>query len=104
MPCKFVVILDSSNVIDSPITNFAWVSLTISTVVAFVCPAKIATAPLVAPLIFSPKTVVVFSDNPLTKTNLSNIGSAKLTDSNTPTTLNTSGVFKDISLSWTLNP
>ena len=79
-------------------------SLTISRVVAFVCPAKIATAPLVAPLIFSPKTVVVFSDNPLTKTNLSNIGSAKLTDSNTPTTLNTSGVFKDISLSWTLNP
>ena len=74
-------------------------SLTISKVVAFVCPAKIATAPLVTPLIFSPNIVFVSSDNPLTKTNLSNIGSAKLTDSNTPTTLKTSGVFKDISLS-----
>ena len=98
------MILDSSNVIDSPIINCAWVTLTISRVVALVCPAKIAIAPLSAPLIFSPRTVVVFSDSPLTKTNLSNTGSAKLTDSNTPTTLKTSGVFKDISLSWTLNP
>ena len=96
--------LDSSKVIDSPIINFAWVSVAISRVVAFVCPTKTATAPLVAPLILSPKTVVVLSDKPLTKTNLSKIGSARLTDSKTPTTLNTSGVFKDISLSWTLNP
>ena len=65
----------------------------------FSCPAKIAIAPLVAPLILSPRTVVVLSDSPLTKTNLSNNGSAKFTDSNTPTTLKTSGVFNDISLS-----
>ena len=47
----------------------------ISRVVAFVCPTKKATAPLSAPFIFSPKTVVVLSDNPLTKTSLSNTGS-----------------------------
>ena len=104
IPWRLVVIFDSTKVIDSPIINFFCVNLTISTVVAFSCPAKTAIAPLSAPFIFSPKTVTVLSDNPLTKTSLSNTGSTKLTDSNTPTTLNTSGVFKDISLSWTLNP
>ena len=104
VPCKFAVILDSSNVIDSPMMKFDWVNLTISTVVALSCPAKTAIAPLDAPFILSPRIVFESSANPLTKTNWSKIGSALLTDSKTPVILNTSGVFNDISLSCTLSP
>ena len=104
IPWRLVVIFDSTKVIDSPIINFFCVNLTISTVVAFSCPAKTAIAPLDAPFILSPKIVFVFKDNPLTKTNLSNFGVAKFTDSNIPTMLNTSGVFNDISLSSILKP
>ena len=86
-PCKLVVIFDSTKVIDSPISNLFWVRRTISTVVAFVWPAKTATAPLSAPLIFSPSMVAVLSDNPLTKTSLSKTGSTKFTDSKIPATL-----------------
>ena len=98
------MILDSWNVTDSPIKNLFAVNVAISTVVAFVLPTTTAIAPLSAPFIFSPKIVFVFNDKPLTKTNLSKTGSLKLTDSNTPTKLKTSGVFKDTSLSSTLIP
>ena len=73
--------LDSSNVIDSPTIKSACVNLIISKVVALVWPAKIAIAPLDAPLILSPKIVLLLSDNPLTNISLSKIGSVKFTDS-----------------------
>ena len=104
IPCKLVTIFDSTKVIDSPISNFSSVRSTYSTVVAFVWPTNTATAPLSAPLIFSPFIVTVSSDNPLTKTSLSKTGATKLVDSKIPATLKTSGVCKEISLSWTLNP
>ena len=84
--------------------NLFCVKLIISTVVAFVFPARTAIAPLWAPFIFSPNIVLESSANPLTKTNLSNTGSAKFTDSNTPTTLYTSGVLRETSISSTLLP
>ena len=99
-----VVIFDSTKVTDSPISNLSWVRSTISTVVALSWAAKTATAPLSAPLIFSPSIVAVSSDNPLKKTSLSKTGYAKFTDSKIPVTLYTSGVFSEISLSCTLNP
>ena len=84
--------------------NFVWVKRTISTVVALIWPDNTAIAPLSAPTILSPSIVLVLSDNPLTKTSLSKIGFDAFTDSKIPTILKTSGVFNEISLSWTLNP
>ena len=63
-----------------------------------------ATAPLSAPIIFSPSTVLVFKESPDTVVILSKVGSLLFLDSKTETTSTTSGAFKDISLSSILKP
>ena len=97
-------IFDSSNVTTSPWTNLFSVKYTISTSVDDTNPATCATASLVAPTIFSPNIAFVFKDKPLGRVILSKVGLLVSIDSNTPTIFTTSGQFREISLSSTLNP
>ena len=84
--------------------NFDSVKYTISTCVADVLSVNCAIAPLREPIIFSPKTDAVLRLRPEINVNLSKDGAAVFKDSNTPTTLITSGTLRDISLSSTLKP
>ena len=97
-------IFDSSNVTTSPWTNLFSVKYTISTSVDDTNPATCAIESLVEPTIFSPNIAFVFKDKPLGRVILSKVGLLVSIDSNTPTMFTTSGQFREISLSSTLNP
>ena len=99
-----VSIFDSSNLINSPKTNWLSVKYAISTFSPSTLVTNCATAPLSSPIIFSPTTVFVFKDKPETVVNLSRVGSFSSWDSKIDTMLTTSGTFNDISLSSILNP
>ena len=88
----------------SPIANLVDDNITASTSVADTLPTICATAPVMSPNNNSPNTLWLSNDNPDGKTNLSKVGAKLFKDSNTPIIFTASGLFKDISLSSTLNP
>ena len=87
----------------SPIVNllsFKYTKLTVFEVRLTICPI----ARLSTPFIFSPIIVFVSNPSPDTKVSLSKTAVFVSLDSNTATTLTTSGTFNDISSSSTRNP
>ena len=76
-----VDIADSSKSITSPIEKPLEDNTDTSISVADVLPTICPTAPVSAPIIFSPKIDAVSKDNPDGKVNLSNVGELALRDS-----------------------
>ena len=97
------MIEDSLNTTFSPTSNLFSFNCT-NSIVDAVLLTTWATALLFCPTIFSPVIAFVSNANPVANVNLSKTGVDVSVDSYTARILTTSGTFKDISLSSTLNP